>query len=269
LEASEQQQRTKTFWSAGDYEKVGALFGPAAAKALEAAEIGSGDRVLDVACGTGNATIPAAQTGANVTGLDITPDLLAKARAAAEEAGVEIDFVEGDAGDLPFEDGSFDKVISVFGCMFVPDHKTGASELVRMLDDGGKLAVLAWTPEGINGRMFTVCGGHMPAPPEGFQPPIRWGDEDHIREIFDGTGVELSFDRGSVPQTFDSLESAYEWLERDVPPTVMARAALEPEGKWEALRDDLRAMYEETATENEDGSITLDAEYLVTKGAKP
>jgi ubiquinone/menaquinone biosynthesis C-methylase UbiE len=170
---------------------------------------------------------------------------------------------------MPFEDGGFDKVISVFGCMFVPDHKTGASELVRMLDDGGKLAALAWTPEGINGRMFTVCGGHMPAPPEGFQPPIQWGNEDHVREIFDGTGVEISFDRGIVDQTFESMDEAFEWLERDVPPTVMAKAALEPEGKWEALRDDLRAMYEETATKNDDGSVTLSAEYLVTKGSKP
>jgi ubiquinone/menaquinone biosynthesis C-methylase UbiE len=268
MEASEQQQRAKALWASGNYEKVGAHFGPAAAAALKAAGVGPGDRVLDVACGTGNATIPAAQAGAKVTGLDLTPKLLEIAGAAAQEAGVEIDFVQGDAGAMPFDDGSFDRVISTFGCMFVPDHKTAAAELVRVLDNDGTFAALGWTPGGVNGTMFRVISGHMPAPPEGFQSPILWGDEDHMREVFEGTGVDVSFERGVVPQTFDSVDEVMSWIENDVPPTVAARAALEPDGKWEPLRDELRDMYEQSATLNDDGSTTLNAEFLVTKGHK-
>jgi SAM-dependent methyltransferase len=204
-----------------------------------------------------------------VTGLDITPELLDKAKAAASAAGVEIEFVEGDAGAMPFADGSFERVISLFGCMFVPDHKQAAAELTRVLAPGGKLAVLGWTPDGVNGQMFAVSSRHMPPPPEGFQPPILWGDEDHIREIFDGTGVELSFERAVVAQRLDSMEAAMSWLENDVPPTVAAKAVLEPQGKWEALRADLAALYESSATTDDDGSVTLEAEYLVTKGSRP
>jgi SAM-dependent methyltransferase len=256
-------------WTQGNYERVAAHFGSAATKAIEAAGIESGLTVLDVACGTGNATIPAAETGARVTGLDITPKLLDMARAAAADAGAEIEFVEGDAGAMPFEDASFDRVISLFGCMFVPDHSQAASELARVLAPGGKLAVLGWTPDGVNGQMFGVSSKHMPPPPEGFQPPILWGDEDHIREIFDGTGLELSFERGVVAQKLESIEAAMSWLENDVPPTVAAKAALEPQGKWEALRADLAELYGSVAETAEDGSVTLHAEYLVTKGSRP
>jgi ubiquinone/menaquinone biosynthesis C-methylase UbiE len=255
-------------WAQGNYERVAVHFRSAAAKVIEAAGIESGHKVLDVACGTGNATIPAAQTGAGVTGLDITPGLLERARAAAESAGAEIEFVEGDAGAMPFEDGSFDRVISVFGCMFVPDHRQAAAELARVLADGGQLAVLAWTTEGVNGKMFTVCAPHMPPPPEGFQPPILWGDEDHVREIFDGTGVEISFSRDAVVMELPSMDEAMRWLEEDVPPVAAARAGLEPQGKWDALREDLAKLYSDEAKHHDDGSVSLEAEYLIISGVK-
>ncbi len=194
-----------------------------AARTVEAGEIGSGDKVLDVACGAGNATIPAAQTGAEVTGLDLTPRLLEQGRAAAAEAGVEIDWVEGDAERLPFEDESFDAVISVFGCMFAPDHRAAAAELARVLKPGGRLAVAAWTPEGTIGKFFTMMAGHMPPPPEGFQPPILWGTEDHARELFEGTGVELDFERANVQFEADSPEEFLAEYERKLPPIVAAR----------------------------------------------
>ena len=267
VEPSEQKQQARKMWAGGEYAEIAERIADAGRTTVEAAEIGSGDKVLDVACGTGNATIPAAQTAAEVTGLDLTPRLLEQGRAAAAEAGVEIDWVEGDAERLPFEDESFDVVISVFGCMFAPDHRAAAAELARVLKPGGRLAVAAWTPEGTIGKFFTMMAGHMPPPPEGFQPPILWGTEDHPRELFDGTGVELDFERANVQFEADSPEEFLAEYERKLPPIVAARAALEPEGKWEALRADLLELYK---SENlaEDGSYRSRGEYLVTKGRK-
>ena len=127
VELSEQKQQAREMWAGGEYPEIAEQHRRRRRNTVAAAEISSGDKVLDVACGTGNATIPAAQTGAEVTGLDLTPRLLDQGRAAAAEAGVEIEWIEGDAEQLPFEDESFDVVISVFGCMFAPDHRRAAA----------------------------------------------------------------------------------------------------------------------------------------------
>jgi ubiquinone/menaquinone biosynthesis C-methylase UbiE len=267
MELNEAKQQARTMWASGEYAELVERIADAGRTTVAAAEIAGADKVLDVACGTGNATIPAAQTGAKVTGLDLTPRLLEQGRAAAGEAGVEIDWIEGDAEQLPFEDGEFDVVISVFGCMFAPDHRAAAAELARVLRPGGRLAVAAWTPEGSIGKFFVTVAGHMPPPPEGFQPPILWGSEDHVRELFEGTGVALEFKRAKVVFEADSADEFQAEYERKLPPIVTAKATLEPEGKWEALRADLTELYR---SENlaEDGSYRSDAEYLVTTGKK-
>jgi ubiquinone/menaquinone biosynthesis C-methylase UbiE len=267
LELTEQKQQARKMWAGGEYAEIAERIADAGRTTVAAAEIGNGDKVLDVACGAGNATIPAAQTGAEVTGLDLTPRLLDQGRSAAAEAGVEIDWIEGDAEQLPFEEESFDVVISVFGCMFAPDHRAAAAELARVLNPGGRLAVAAWTPEGTLGKFFITVASHMPPPPEGFQPPILWGNEDHVRELFEGTGVELDFDRANIQFEGDSPEEFQAEYERKLPPIVAARAMLEPEGKWEALRADLLELYK---SENlaEDGSYRSLGEYLVTTGTK-
>ena len=223
--------------------------------------------MLDVACGCGNATIPAAKTGAKVTGLDLTPELLEAAKANAAEAGVEIEWIEGDAEQLPFDDASFDAVISVFGCMFAPDQKTTASEIARVLKPGGRIGICAWTPEGNVGRMFITTASHMPPPPEGFQPPVLWGSEDHVRELFAGTGVELELARTTLEFIGDTPDAFMEESMRDLPPVAAVRSMLEPEGKWEALRDELTAFYDDT-NEADDGSYRQAAEYLVISGRK-
>jgi SAM-dependent methyltransferase len=264
---SEIKQRQKAMWALGDYPTIAEQIASAGEKAVEAAAISSGKTVLDVACGSGNATIPAAKAGAEVTGLDLTPELLEAAESRAAEAGVEITWVEGDAEALPFADGSFDSVISVFGCMFAPDHRRTAEELARVLGSG-RLAVCAWTPESAIGRMFITVAGHLPPPPEGFQPPVLWGVEEHVREIFDATELELSVETESVHFEFDSVDAALADNVRDLPPLVAAKAALDAEGKWESLHDALRDMY---ADLNESGGETLsyDADYLVIKGSRP
>jgi SAM-dependent methyltransferase len=265
-ELSEQKQQARAMWAMGDYPSAAEQIADVGRTVVGKAEPGGGERVLDIACGAGNATIPAAKTGAEVTGLDLTPELLEAGRAAAAEAGVEIDWVEGDAEQLPFEDGSFDVVLSVFGIMFAPDQRAAAQEAARVLAPGGRLAIGSWTPEGNIGRFFATTASHMPPPPEGFQPPVLWGAEDHVRGLFEGTGVELSFERASVDFTGESPEAFLADFETKLPPVVAAKGLLEPEGKWEALREDLLALYRET-NDSEDG-YRAPGEYLITLGSR-
>jgi SAM-dependent methyltransferase len=266
-ELSEQNQQARGMWAMGDYPTIVERIATAGVKAVEAGEVAEGDAVLDVACGTGNATIPAARTGSKVTGLDLTPELLDAGRAAAAEQGVEIEWIEGDAEQLPFDDESFDVVLSVFGCMFAPDHRRTAQEMARVLRSGGRIAVCAWTPEGNVGRFFATTASHMPPPPEGFQPPTLWGTEDHVRELFDGTGAELRFERAEVDFVADSSEEFLAEYEQKLPPMVAAKTLLEPQGKWDALRSELLALYDET-NDATDGTYRSPGEYLVTIGKK-
>jgi SAM-dependent methyltransferase len=265
-EWTEQQEQARKLWSSGDFASAMHTIATVGPRAVEAAGVTGDDVVLDVACGSGNATIPAAKTGAKVTGIDLTPSLLEAGKAAAKEAGVEIEWIEGDAQKLPFDDASFDVVTSVFGCMFVPDQRTEAREMARVLKPGGRMAVCAWTPEGNPGRMFITTAKHRPPPPEGFQPPILWGNEDHVRQLFEGTGVDLDLERTTVEFMADSAEEYFAEMERDLPPIAAARALLEPEGKYEALRDDLLKLFRD-ANEADEGWRSSN-EFLLIKGTK-
>lgn len=267
LELSEVKQMAREMWGAGDYPSIAELIADAGLKAVESAAVSGDDKVLDVGCGAGNATIPAAKTGAEVTGLDLTPRLLEVGKAAAADAGVEIEWIEGDAEQLPFEDESFDAVMSVFGCMFAPDHRAAAGEIARVMKPGGRMAICAWTPDGNVGKFFAVTASHMPPPPEGFQPPVLWGTEEHVRELFEGSGVELQFERTAVEFVFDSAEAVLEEYSVKLGPLVAAKAALEPEGKWEPLANELLALYEEGNTSDQ-GDLRFPGEYLVTTGTK-
>lgn len=266
-ELTEQKQQQRAMWAMGDYPSAAEQISDVGVRTVEAANLSGAETVLDVACGAGNATIPAAKAGANVTGLDLTPELLEAGRAAAAEAGVEIEWVEGDAEQLPFEDGSFGIVMSVFGSMFAPDHKAAAAEIARVLEPGGRIAIAAWTPEGSVGKFFMTTASHMPPPPEGFQPPILWGTEDHVRELFEGTGVEPQFEKTTVDFVGESAEAMLAEFEQKLPPLVAAKAALEPQGKWEALRADVLEIYESTNEAGDEG-YRAPAEYLLTTGTK-
>jgi ubiquinone/menaquinone biosynthesis C-methylase UbiE len=265
VELTEAQRQARKLWSSGDYASAMHVIQTVGPRTVDVAGVTGDDVVLDVACGTGNATIPAARTGATVTGIDLTPSLLDAGKAAAKEAGVEIEWIEGDAQQLPFDDDSFDVVLSVFGCMFAPDHRKTAEELARVLKPGGRLVVAAWIPEGNFGRMFSTIASHMPAPPEGFQPPPLWGHQDHVREIFEETGIDLDFEPTAVEFTADSPEAYLEEMERDLPPMVMARANMEPE-KWDAMRSDLQTLYAET--NESESAFSAPQEYLLIKGTK-
>lgn len=258
----------RTVWAAGDFGSIAEIISEVGDTIVERVSVGTKDEVLDVACGTGNAALPAARTGARVTGLDIVPKLLDEARAAAEAERLEVEWVEGDAEALPFEDESFDVVLSTFGCMFAPRHEVAAAEIARVLRPGGRVGICAWTPGGSIGAFFKVVGTHMPAPPPEVAPPPLWGEERHVRDLFTGTGVEPEFAHDAARMRYESPEHALALYADKFGPVVMARQALEPQGKWDALRDDLLAYYREHGEQDGDGT-TVWGEYLVVTGGKP
>jgi SAM-dependent methyltransferase len=257
---TEAKQRTRATWAAGDFAEVARLtLWPVGERLVRRVGIGRDESVLDIACGTGNATLRAAQAGGRTTGLDLTPELFDAGRALAKEAGVDVEWVEGDAEELPFEDESFDVVLSSFGVMFAPRHQVAAREAARVLRPGGRLGLCNWTPDGITGRMFRALGAFAPQPPPFAESPLLWGDEEHVRRLFEGSGLVLEFARESVPfAPFPSAEAAVAWNEENFGPTIMLRAFLEPQGKWQACRERLIELYDPTA----------DAEYLVVTGRK-
>jgi len=253
----------KQMWTAGDFADIARTIEEVAELIVERAGAGPGTEMLDVATGSGNVAIPAAQRGARVTGLDLTPKLLDAARRRAAEAGVEVQWIEGDAEQLPFEDRSFDVVTSCFGVIFAPRHEHAAGELTRVARPGATIVFTAWTPEGLNGEMFKLIGSYMPPPPPEIKSGLLWGTEDHVRSLFADSGAELTFERHTVDFLHDSPESWVEYNERVLGPTIMAKGMLEPQGRWEELRGRLVELYRER-NEATDGSLRVGAEYLLT-----
>ena len=221
--------------------------------------IGTDERVLDVACGTGNAAIRAAQAGGRVVGLDLTPELLTVGQRLADEAGVSVEWVEGDAEALPYQDGHFDVVLSTFGCMFAPRHEVAAAEISRVLRPGGRLGVCSWTPEGSQGEFFRAVGAHLPPAPSFAQPPLLWGSEEHVRGLFAGSGIVLEFDRDTVEgERFPTGREAVDFMAANFGPLMMLRGMLEARGEWPALCDELAELYDRQQA----------SEYLVVLGRK-
>lgn len=239
---TELKARHRAMWASGDYPSmVEAFLLPLGPRLVEACGIGPGMRVLDVAAGTGNASIPAAQRGAEVTASDLTPELFDAGRRRAEAEGVELEWVEGDAEGLPFGDESFDVVMSSIGAMFAPRHQPVADELVRVCRPGGTVGLLSWTPEGMIGALFKTMGPFAPPPPPGAQPPPLWGNEEHLRELF-GDRVELGAVERDVLEV-TAFEKPRDWGEHfksRYGPTIVARknaAATEREAELDAALD--------------------------------
>lgn len=244
---SELKGRHRKMWASGDYPSMVETFLlPLGPRLVEASGIESGMRVLDVAAGTGNASIPAAKTGASVTASDLTPELFEAGRARAEAEGVELEWAEADAENLPFDDESFDVVISSIGAMFAPRHEPVADELVRVCRPGGTIGLLSWTPEGMIGALFKTMGPFAPPPPPGAQPPPLWGSEEHVRELF-GDRVEWrSIDRGELEVTAFERPGDYgEHFKERYGPTIVARANAEKDGREAEFDEALDRFCEE------------------------
>ena len=261
--ADDLRQRARATWAAGDWDGFARLVTPVGARVLDRVGVEPGLDLLDVGTGSGgNVAIPAALRGARVVGLDVTPQLLEHARRRAAEAGVEVEWVEGDAQELPFEDTSFDRVISTFGVMFAPDHARAAAELVRVCRPGGRVAMVTWANDGFAGELFKLTGAFLPPPPPGVQPPPLWGVDEHITEVFGAAGVTPSTERETVDFEFASVDEAVRHYADDFGPFVMTRGALEPQGRW----DEFLAAFADLVTRfnaADDGSATIRSDYIV------
>ena len=245
------KQGTRAMWAAGDYAGFAPLVAEVGERLVRRAEVGPGDAVLDVACGTGNVAIPAALAGARVTAVDLTPEHFPAARSRAAQAGVDVDWVEGDVEALPFEDDRFDAVLSSFGCMFAPRHAVAAGELARVLRPGGRLGITAFTDSGAGGDFFRTLGAHLPPPPPFAENPLGWGDPAHVRTLF--PELALAFEPASYAERFESLDHAVEVYTTTFGPIVALGGT--------AHAGDLRALFERHAT---DGGTRVPYDYLVT-----
>jgi SAM-dependent methyltransferase len=263
---TEMKDQHRAVWASGRYADVAETIAEAPpAQLLPAIGIAPEHAVLDVATGTGNVALRAAEISPDVTGLDLVPSLLDIARERAAAAGLDVHWVEGDAEALPFGAETFDRVLSVVGTQFAPRHQIVADELVRVCRPGGAIGLVNWTPEGLIGRMFKILGRYMPKPPEFASPPPLWGSEEHQLSLFAGHDVSLSFSRGVNPFVFPTLDEYMTFFEERYGPTIKAKARLTADGTWDACRAELRALYEELNLAT-DGSLHIDSEYLVTVG---
>jgi ubiquinone/menaquinone biosynthesis C-methylase UbiE len=262
------RRRARATWSAGNWDNFADMLSAVGQNVLDRMSVGEGQTLLDVGTGSGGTiSIPAAERGAKVTGLDVTPELFEHARRRAADAGVEVEWVEGDAADLPFDDASFDIVTSTFGAMFAPEHAKAASELVRVCRPGGRVAMTTWAIDGQAGELFKLTGKFMPPPPPGIGTPPQWGTEDHIREMFSAAGVTPEVTQEAVTFEFESLESAVEKYATEFGPFVMARGMLEPQGRWDEFLtefSDLLARFNTDST----GALRVKSDYLLITVAR-
>lgn len=252
--------RLRSTWMAGDFGQIARYSSQRAEEFISRLPIAPGVKILDVACGTGNFSIPAARLGATVTGIDIAPNLLEQARARAESEDLKIQFDEGDAEQLPYEDASFDLVVSMFGAMFAPRPERAAAELVRVCRSGGQIAMANWTPEGFTGRMFKVNAKHVP-PPQSVPPPVLWGDENTVRERLRDGISDLKLTRRTCLMSFPFDEAeVVEFFRRYFGPAQRAFEALDP-AKQADLRRDLEQLWKENNRAT-DGTTNVESEYL-------
>jgi SAM-dependent methyltransferase len=230
------KQRQQATWASGDYAAIGTTLQIVGETLAEAADVRAGQAVLDVAAGNGNASLAAARRHALVTSTDYVPALLEKGRARAQAEDLTLKFQVADAEALPFGDGAFDVVLSTFGVMFTPDHRRAASEMLRVLRPGGRIALANWTPGGFVGRLFKVIGAHV-SPPAGVQPPSLWGTEPHIVELFGAQAKQIRCERRIFNFRY---RSAAHWVQvfRDLyGPTHKAFGALDAAGAQRLERD--------------------------------
>ena len=255
--------RHRAMWALGDYDAVATQVIPALGPVLvDGTGIKPGDRVLDVAAGSGNASLPAARAGAQVVASDLTPELLEHGRKHAASQGLDIEWHEGDAEALPYGDGSFDVAMSLVGIMFAPHHQASADELIRVTRPGGRIGLISWTPEGFIGQMFTTMKPYAPPPPPGAQPPPLWGREEHVRGLLGDrvTDVRATVDTLTV-DAFSGPDDFLAYFKRNYGPTIAVYRSLADQPDRAAALDreliDLAARFGFT-----DGDRTIGWEYL-------
>ena len=252
--------RTKATWMAGDFGKIAKSYEPGAAEFIERLDIQPSEHVLDVACGTGNLAIPAARSGAQVTGIDIAPNLVEQAQTWAHSEGLAIRFEEGNAEQMPYADASFDLVVTMFGAMFAPRPDDVATELVRVCRAGGRIAMANWTPDGFIGQMFKIMGKHVPPAP-GVPSPLQWGNEALVKERLGDQIADLKCTPRTITFHFPfSPTATVEYFRTYYGPTLRAFATLSSEAQ-EALRSDLEQLWTQH-NRSQNGVTQVDSTYL-------
>lgn len=264
---TELKKKHRAIWAMGDYDRIADGLTVSTDQTLRAARVRPGERVLDLATGTGITAIAARERGAQVTGADLTPELLEVARGKAREAGFDdIDFREADAENLPFADGAFDVVLSTCGHMFAPDQEKVGSELARVTRRGGRVVFLAWAPEGGLAGWFRITNKHVPPPP-GVASPFNWGDPHKVKTLLGPAFPEITFTRGDCPQFGESPEDIWDLFSTRYGPTVRAMAALPSDEARAAFRDEMLGFlsgYRAAA----DGKVRWGREYLITRAVR-
>ena len=257
--------KLKTTWEAGDFSEVAKHIEKVAEEFVDRLDIKPGMKVLDVACGSGNLAIIAAQKGAETTGIDIAENLVESAKKRAETAGLDIKFEQGDAEALPYEDNTFDVVMTMFGAMFAPRPDVIASELVRVCKPGGRIAMANWTPEGHAGQMFKLSGKFLPPP--NMPPPVQWGVPAIVAERFGDEVTDLKTTKRLADMTFEyGPAEVVEHFRQYFGPTVMAFKAIAPENH-EEFRSDTEALWTQNNTAT-DGTTNVKSEYLEVVAVK-
>jgi SAM-dependent methyltransferase len=254
------KQRQQQMWASGDFHAVAALIQPVAEDLCEAVDLRADWRVLDVACGSGNAALAAARRGCDVVGIDYVPALLARGRRRADAEGLELDLVEGDVESIPFPDSSFDAVVSVFGAMFAPDHPRAFAELARVCRPGGRIGLATWTPDGFIGEMLKVVAGHVPPVP-GVASPLLWGTRSHLASMFGDAIDGLGSRERTFTFRFRSAEGFVEYFRSFYGPTLKAFEAAG--GAADELHADLVALVRKYAGTSE-GPVAIPATWLET-----
>lgn len=269
--APSQAPSPREIWRLGNYAKMAEeTIGKLGEDLVRAAGITSGQRVLDVAAGAGNSSIPAAHKGASVTALDITPELLEAGRARAEREGLEISWREGDAQDLPFADGEFDVVISSIGAMFAPDHQKTADELLRVCKPGGTVAMANWTATGTVQGFFQSLSRYAPEPPPGWKSPLMWGDPGYVTDLFGDRIDSLEVTEESVLlDRFESVEDMLAYYRENFGPAIAAFAAVADDpAKVKQLEQDYLDFTRSADVSKGEGRPCLDLAYNIFVGRK-
>lgn len=261
------ESKHRALWAMGDYAAVATdVVAPLGPILLSASGIRAGDRVLDVAAGSGNVAIPAALLGADVIAGDLCPELLERGRRLAQARGARLRWMEANAEALPFGDDAFDAVLSCIGVMFAPHHQRSADELIRVCRPGGVIGLISWTPSGFVGQMFATMKPYVASPPPGAQPPPLWGDEDHVRGLLSDRVIEFTARREMVPvSTFGDGAAFRDFFKANYGPMVAAYQGIagEPD-RVAALDAELAALGDRHLA----GGETMQWEYLVVTARK-
>jgi ubiquinone/menaquinone biosynthesis C-methylase UbiE len=257
------KKRQQATWASGDFSVVAARIVLQAEILCEAADLQADWRVLDVATGSGNAAIAAARRGCSVVGADYVPALLESGRIRAKAEHLDVEFVEGDAENLPFPSASFDAVLSIYGAMFAPDHRKTATELARVCRAGGVIGLASWTPEGFIGEMFRLVAKYIPAA-AGLTPPVRWGDELHLRKILgDAIGSMESRVRTAVFR-FPSANANVAFFRKYYGPTLKTFEALPASRREDLEQEMIELNHRFDRNGGNGGPIAVAADYLET-----